>query len=141
MSHFKKSCAIPMYMTNDGWRFVLVKSTSGNWIFPKGSVKKQETLFEAAKREAYEESGACCFLHGVRTVEPYGAYTYRVNGKPKCVAVFVIICHSMTDDYPEADKRERILVDCKEARRLIKREAVRRILKTIHKHTKKGIVK
>ncbi len=36
---------------------LMVKSSKGRWIFPKGGVKEGETAFEAALRETLEESG------------------------------------------------------------------------------------
>jgi 8-oxo-dGTP pyrophosphatase MutT (NUDIX family) len=36
---------------------LLVRSSKGRWIFPKGRVKGEERGFEAAQRETIEESG------------------------------------------------------------------------------------
>ena len=37
--------------------FLLVRTRSGRWTFPKGGVDQDATLAEAAAREAYEEAG------------------------------------------------------------------------------------
>ncbi|KAI5170388.1 hypothetical protein PAEPH01_1389 [Pancytospora epiphaga] len=38
-------------------QLLLISNDKGHFIFPKGGVKKNETLALAAKREAYEEAG------------------------------------------------------------------------------------
>lgn len=49
---------------------LLVKETSGFWSFPKGKVKKKESLLETAKREVVEETG----LKNFKYVKKLGIY-------------------------------------------------------------------
>lgn len=47
------SGAVPFY---EG-RVVMISSSRGTWILPKGGWEQDETAQEAAAREAYEEAG------------------------------------------------------------------------------------
>ena len=132
MSYFKKACAVPITWDDNQWKFVLVKSINGNWIFPKGAIKKRETYYEACIREAQEEAGAVLILHGTRIMEPIGSYVYKVNGKRKPVIVFALFFNKLLDKYLESDNRERKICTYKKARKLIKRKAMRRILKSFY---------
>lgn len=49
---------IPVIFENNDLKLVLLKHKNGGfWGFPKGHREKEETPFEAAQRELYEETG------------------------------------------------------------------------------------
>jgi 8-oxo-dGTP pyrophosphatase MutT (NUDIX family) len=139
MRYFKKACAIPVIFSTETPLYVLVKSTNGNWVFPKGSIKKKESCFQAAKREALEEAGCATFPHMHRggLAEPVGSYTYKLNGKRKPTLVFAIFPYTMLETYLECETRERRVCTYKEARQLLGRRSVRRILKSLNKQLTK----
>lgn len=69
----------------DGDRLLLVRHTyQDGWLLPGGGVEKGETLEEAARREAREETGAQ--LGGL---ELFGAYTNFFEHKSDHVIVFL----------------------------------------------------
>jgi 8-oxo-dGTP pyrophosphatase MutT (NUDIX family) len=49
--------AVCYRLTGDEPEFLLVRTRSGRWTFPKGGVDGDATHAEAAAREAYEEAG------------------------------------------------------------------------------------
>ena len=53
--------------------FLLVRSRSGCWTFPKGGVEQDATAADAAAREAYEEAG----VTGRVDPTPFTSYRHR----------------------------------------------------------------
>ena len=49
--------AVCYRLKDDEPEFLLVRTRSGRWTFPKGGVDGDATNAEAAAREAYEEAG------------------------------------------------------------------------------------
>lgn len=56
--------------------FLLVRTKSGHWTFPKGAVGRDLTTADAAAREAYEEAGVRGRVEGV-------PFTYYRHCKPR----------------------------------------------------------
>ena len=54
-----------------GPEFLLVRTSSGRWIFPKGKMDASLSRSEAASREAYEEAGA------IGTIEPRSFHLFK----------------------------------------------------------------
>lgn len=76
---------VRIMLVRDG-QVIMVRHTYQNyWFFPGGSLKRNETLAQAAKREAFEEVGAV--VHG----EPWlmGVYLYQAGHKSDHIALFV----------------------------------------------------
>lgn len=59
--------------------FLLVRTQSGKWTFPKGGVDNDPTLAAAARREAYEEAG----VRGTVDHLPFASYRHRKSRAPK----------------------------------------------------------
>ena len=53
--------------------FLLVRTSSGRWTFPKGRLEEALSLHEVAAMEALEEAGACGFIDP----RPIGVYLHR----------------------------------------------------------------
>lgn len=92
-----------------GFEVLLVRTLdTGRWIIPKGWPMDGKTLGEAAEIEAWEEAGAT----GRMIPEEFAripSNKRRNDGLevPTDLAIFVMTATELTDDYPEAGKRER----------------------------------
>lgn len=95
--------------SDDGGREVLlVTSSTGRWILPKGWPMAGRTLAGASLQEAWEEAG----VRGTVSEEHVGCYSYEkitASGKPKpCrVCVYHVEVDGLAKTYPEVDKRKR----------------------------------
>jgi len=58
-----------LVVVRDGDRFLLVEERDGAWYLPAGRVEAGESFFEAAVREALEESAIPITLEGILRVE------------------------------------------------------------------------
>ena len=74
----------------DGDKFLLIRQSYGTrrWTLPGGAVKRNETLKEAAVREAHEEAGIQ--VNDLDAVTLLGVYGNFKSGKSDHLAVFVI---------------------------------------------------
>ena len=86
----EKSCgAVIFCQFPDGDKVLLLKHRVGHWDFPKGHVKANETEFETALREVYEESGLKVALdHDFREMINYSPK----DGVSKDVVYFMGFC-------------------------------------------------
>lgn len=78
-------------------KLVLISNAKGNFIFPKGGVKKTETSFEAAKREALEEAGIKGIVDDIVFINIHNTCYY------------VMIVNDILDEFEESYKRLRII--------------------------------
>jgi 8-oxo-dGTP pyrophosphatase MutT (NUDIX family) len=77
-------------MLIDSDKVLLVKHTyQDEWYFPGGGAKKNETLDQAARREAMEEAGAT-----LGDLELFGVYTNFIERRTDHITVF--ICKDFT---------------------------------------------
>jgi 8-oxo-dGTP pyrophosphatase MutT (NUDIX family) len=101
----------------DGKEVLLVKSSRGRWIVPKGWPMDGHTDAETAKIEAWEEAG---LRKGKVSNAPIGGYVTEKrfeDGRvvPCHVSVYRIDVKQMTKTYPEAGLRKRKWVPLKKA--------------------------
>lgn len=104
-----------------GPEILLVTSSNGRWILPKGWPIDGLTAAEAAKQEAWEEAGvrqgkvAKTALGSILTEKRFD------NGAvvPCELEVFPIAVKTVANDYPEADQRKRIWVSPSKAVELL----------------------
>ena len=73
-------------------------------VFPKGTIKKKETMYEAACRELFEETGTSIVGN---LEDPLCVYTYIRNKKLRNVVVYPAFVVDLGVAYPEYDKREK----------------------------------
>lgn len=100
-----------------GLEILLVTSSSGNWILPKGWPIRGLDAKGAALREAWEEAGV---MSGTSGRKPFASVNTikRFNSGavvPCQLDIYDIVVEKLRDDYPEADQRERNWVTPQEA--------------------------
>lgn len=103
----QQAAAMP-FMAVDGTLEVLLVTSrrSKRWILPKGHPKKGQSLMEAARREAWEESGVV----GIPSENPIGSYAatklmpegYEVSAN---ILIFPILALGQSLDWPERAER------------------------------------
>ena len=98
-------------------RLVLVTRRRGRgWIFPKGNREKGRSDLAVAKDDAYEEAG----LSG--TVEKE-FLEFRTNGKKVAkLRLYPMRVDSVTNTFPEAGERRRVIVSFEQAERMLRKD-------------------
>ena len=99
--------AIPYRIVEGQVVFLMITSRrSANWVFPKGSIEKNQTPAETAAMEAFEEAG----VRGEVADAPVGAYLHpRNDAEESMVRVELYPLHvtEQVEDWPEEPQRFR----------------------------------
>ena len=116
-----------------GLEILLVKSSRGRWILPKGWPMEDRTDAQAAKLEAWEEAGV---LKGPVSKAPVAQFMTKKRygdgtSSPCLVAVYAISVKAMTKTYPEAGQRRRRWVSRKKAVKLVNEKSLKAVLRKI----------
>lgn len=95
-----------------GLEILLVTSSSGNWILPKGWPIEGLDAQGAALREAWEEAGV---KSGSARRKPFASVNtvkrFDTGAVVPCqLDIYDIAVEKLRDDYPEAEKRDRCWV-------------------------------
>ncbi|HEX5777093.1 MAG TPA: NUDIX hydrolase [Caulobacteraceae bacterium] len=111
--------ALPWRMTDGGLEILLITSSSGRWIIPKGWPMDGKAPHEAAAQEAWEEAG----VRGEAGAQAMGAFhtdKVRKDGRVKRleVQVFPLAVTEEAERWPEAEVRQRRWAPPAEAARL-----------------------
>ncbi len=109
--------AVCLRQGKNGPEVLLVKSSRGRWIIPKGWLMDGLTDAEAAKLEAWEEAGVA---KGKVSKAPIGGYITEKrfdDGRivPCHVSVYRIDVKATVKAYPEAELRKRKWMSIKKA--------------------------
>lgn len=117
-----------------GQEVLLITSRdTGRWIVPKGWPIDGKDGAETALQEAWEEAGV---EDAVICNEPMGQYDYDKwldCGTPQPVEtnLYRLKVTGVSDDYPEADQRERLWVTPAEAANLVDEPQLKAILRDL----------
>jgi 8-oxo-dGTP pyrophosphatase MutT (NUDIX family) len=116
-----------------GPEVLLVKSSRGRWIVPKGWPMDGHTDAEAAKIEAWEEAGV---RKGHVSKAPVGGYMTEKrfdDGRrvPCHVSVYRIDVTKMTETYPEAGLRKRKWMPLRKAIKKVDDAGLQALLKAL----------
>lgn len=116
-----------------GQEVLLVKSSRGRWIVPKGWPMDGLTDAETAKVEAWEEAG---LRKGKVSKAPIGGYVTEKrfdDGRTAIchVSVYRIDVKEMTKTYPEADLRKRKWMPLKKAAKKVGDSGLQSLLKAL----------
>jgi len=133
------TCGIFLFLKNGKLLLGHVTNTQDKWSIPKGLPDDGEELFDAAKREMFEESNIEYDKLKINTIVN-NQYTYYKNGKKKLFSLtvhthneekdFDLKCHSLVnDDFPEIDGYK--FVTIKEALDMDIQETQKEILRNI----------
>ena len=101
-------------------------------VFPKGGWEPDESLFEAAEREAFEEAGVSGRLETPHVDEfQYESLKDRPDkgGHTRARTVYVFVLDVMTEhaEWPEKDSRTRVWVRAASVRGLLKHEWMKEV--------------
>lgn len=124
----KQSGVIPYRLRNGKVEILLVTTRDRQrWVMPKGGIVNGMTPPASAAKEAWEEAGVI----GQVEANKLGTYKYRKRGKVYSVKMYLLPVEIVSSNYPEASSRYRRWLDAKQAIKLIKQAALKRILKAI----------
>jgi 8-oxo-dGTP pyrophosphatase MutT (NUDIX family) len=104
-----------------GTEVMLVSSSSGRWILPKGWPIDGLTASEAAQQEAWEEGGVKKISTNDTAAQSFLGKKRFDNGSviPCEVKVFPFKVKKLSDNYPESERRDRIWVSPARAAELV----------------------
>ncbi len=116
--------------TPQGREVLLVTSSHGRWILPKGWPIDGMNGGETALQEAWEEAGV---KKGKVTKAPVGTFStikrFDTGQEVPCdTTVYAVKVNEVANDYPEADKRERRWLPAQEAADLVDEPGLRDLL-------------
>lgn len=119
----------------DGIEVLMVRSSRGRWIIPKGWPEDGLTDAETAQAEAWEEAGVA---KGKISKAPVGGYLtvkrYEDGRKIPChVSVFRIDVRKTAKDYPEVGLRQRKWMPLKTAAKKTKDSGLRALMMALRK--------
>lgn len=127
MAKTKIAGAIPYQIKKSKIRFLLVTSSSGRWIFPKGKVEPGDSKKETAAKEAEEEAG----IDG-EVKDKVGRFARRDDD----VTLFLMDVRRVSKRWRERKRRRRKWCSYQDAARLLHRREHRRLLDRAHKAIK-----
>ncbi len=120
----------------NGREVLLVTSSHGRWILPKGWPIAGMNASDAALQEAWEEGGVRKGKVDATALGSFdGQKRYDGGATVPChTEVFSIEVKSMAKKFPEADRRERIWVAADKAADLVQEDGLRDILRGFAKN-------
>jgi 8-oxo-dGTP pyrophosphatase MutT (NUDIX family) len=129
----KQLAALCTRKGKSGREVLLVTSSNGRWILPKGWPMDGKSDRDAALQEAWEEAGVQKAKASKQPVAQYqGDKRYDDGSTAPCSTdVFAVKVKETRKSWPESDRRERIWVSPKKAIRLVDDPGLIEILKDL----------
>jgi 8-oxo-dGTP pyrophosphatase MutT (NUDIX family) len=121
--------ALPWRLTDGAPEILLITSSNGRWIIPKGWPIDGLSPHESAAQEAWEEAG----VRGEAGAEAVGSFPYektKKDGRTKRLEVEVFPLH-VTDErpsWPEAAQRKRRWFSREEAATAVEEPGLKQLL-------------
>jgi ADP-ribose pyrophosphatase YjhB (NUDIX family) len=126
----KRIGSIPFDIKDDQIALLFVTSqTRGRWILPKGLAKSGETHSETCQREGFEEAGISGMVMEdfPITMPIQSKCTDLGNAVP--VTYYPLLVQQQSDEWPEADKRERNWTMLNEAEEMVRWEDLQALIR------------
>ena len=113
-----------------GTEVLLVSSSSGRWILPKGWPIDGLTASEAAQQEAWEEGGVKKVTSDDSGAQSFlGQKRFDSGSVIPCeIKVFPFKVKKILDSYPEAERRDRIWASPAKAAELVDDPGLKQVL-------------
>lgn len=114
-----------------GTEVLLVSSSSGRWILPKGWPIDGLSAAEAAKQEAWEEGGVKKASADETGMQSFlGEKKFDGGAVIPCeIKVFPIKVKKTSNDYPEAELRKRVWVSAASAAEMVDDAGLQEVLR------------
>ncbi|MGI9364367.1 MAG: NUDIX hydrolase [Rhizobiaceae bacterium] len=115
--------SIPFDVKGDQIALLFVTSqTRGRWILPKGLAKEGESHTETCQREGFEEAGITGIVMEDFPITLPISKKSSDEGNAVPVTYYPMLVEEQSDDWPEADKRERHWALLNDAEKVVHRE-------------------
>lgn len=128
---FTQLAALCWRQGDAGREVLLVTSSSGRWILPKGWPISGKTDGQAALAEAWEEGGVARGKVARRAVGAYLAVKRTASGDdvPCLHRVYAIKVRRSVDAFPESDRRDRLWTSPEAAAAMVEEDGLKDILR------------
>ena len=136
-----QAAALCYRVSDRGLEFLLINSSSGRWIPPKGWPINGLSLAKAAKQEAWEEAGVKKGKLHKRRLGKFKAVKHYNDGiaVPCDVHVFALKVKKLADDFPEASKRDRVWMSPAKAAKKVTEPGLQKIILKFSPRIKRSI--
>jgi 8-oxo-dGTP pyrophosphatase MutT (NUDIX family) len=122
----KKSAIIPYRTGKDGLEILLVtKSTSDEWVIPKGKIESPLKPLISAAKEAFEEAGVLGRPHPIRV----GSFRDNSSDEPIPTFLLEVEVEIEEKDWLEKNKRSRLWIDADDYADYIKADDLLAVVK------------
>jgi 8-oxo-dGTP pyrophosphatase MutT (NUDIX family) len=120
--------ALPYRIRKNGIELILVTTRDGKrWILPKGQPEKRMSHPDVAKMEAYEEAGVL----GAIDKDKHAEVVLSRGVKRTRLRIYPLRSKKVLKEYPESDRRKRIIVQPDDALKMISDKSLRKCVKTL----------
>lgn len=125
---YRQSAVIPYRKKGDKIEILLITSRKGKrWIIPKGVIEQEISPAESASKEAMEEAG----IEGILSSVPVGEYEYLKWDGICNVEVYLMQVTRIHRNWPEKSLRNRKWMSLEQAKRKVREEKLKVLLKQV----------
>jgi 8-oxo-dGTP pyrophosphatase MutT (NUDIX family) len=117
INFYEQSGAVPYFIRDHIIHYVLITSSGGKWIFPKGVKEPDMNPWDSALKEAEEEAG----VRGTIFSQEISSYTYKKWGGVCKVRMYLLTVTAILDSWEEDFMRERRICIFEQAKQIIQK--------------------